>query len=93
MQEMKSGGITLSQYRGGTYDTRNFLKQANPDLKDRRWGHAAIGWAYGQNKLKSGASFDSSTHEAKLDKGHADINRLLGSNYTGSFLVSLVTVI
>lgn len=85
MQEMKSGGITLSQYRGGTYDTRNFLKQANPDLKDRRWGHAAIGWAYGQNKLKSGASFDSSTHEAKLDKGHADINRLLGSNYTGSF--------
>ena len=29
------------------------LKQANPDLKDRRWGHAAIGWAYGQNKLKS----------------------------------------
>lgn len=85
MQEMKSGGITLSQYRGGTYDTRNFLKQANPDLKDRRWGHAAIGWAYGQNKLKSGASFNSSTHEAKLDKGHADINRLLGSNYTGSF--------
>lgn len=85
MQEMKSGGITLGQYRGGTYDTRNFLKQANPDLKDRRWGHAAIGWAYGQNKLKSGASFDSSTHEAKLDKGHADINRLLGSNYTGSF--------
>lgn len=85
MQEMKSGGITLSQYRGGTYDTRNFLKQADPDLKDRRWGHAAIGWAYGQNKLKSGASFDSSTHEAKLDKGHADINRLLGSNYTGSF--------
>lgn len=85
MQEMKSDGITLSQYRGGTYDTRNFLKQANPDLKDRRWGHAAIGWAYGQNKLKSGASFDSSTHEAKLDKGHADINRLLGSNYTGSF--------
>lgn len=85
MQEMKSGGITLGQYRGGTYDTRNFLKQANPDLKDRRWGHAAIGWAYGQSKLKSGASFDSSTHEAKLDKGHADINRLLGSNYTGSF--------
>lgn len=85
MQEMKSGGITLGKYRGGTYDTRNFLKQANPDLKDRRWGHAAIGWAYGQNKLKSGASFDSSTHEAKLDKGHADINRLLGSNYTGSF--------
>lgn len=85
MQEMKSGGITLSQYRGGTYDTRNFLKQADPDLKDRRWGHAAIGWAYGQNKLKSGASFNSSTHEAKLDKGHADINRLLGSNYTGSF--------
>lgn len=85
MQEMKSGGITLSQYRGGTYDTRNFLKQANPDLKDRRWGHAAIGWAYGQNKLKSGASFNSATHEAKLDKGHADINRLLGSNYTGSF--------
>lgn len=85
IQEMKSGGITLSQYRGGTYDTRNFLKQADPDLKDRRWGHAAIGWAYGQNKLKSGASFDSSTHEAKLDKGHADINRLLGSNYTGSF--------
>lgn len=85
MQEMKSGGITLGQYRGGTYDTRNFLKQANPDLKDRRWGHAAIGWAYGQNKLKSGASFNSATHEAKLDKGHADINRLLGSNYTGSF--------
>lgn len=85
MQEMKSGGITLGQYRGGTYDTRNFLKQANPDLKDRRWGHAAIGWAYGQNKLKSGASFNSATHEAKLDKGHADINRLLGSNYTESF--------
>ncbi|OOR84929.1 hypothetical protein B0180_02035 [Moraxella canis] len=85
MQEMKSGGITLSQYRNGTYDTRNFLKQANPDLKDRRWGHAIIGWAYSQSKLKSGASFNSSDHEAKLDQGHADINRLLGSNYSGSF--------
>lgn len=84
MSEIKQGDITFKKYKGSNYATPNFLSEANPDRNDHKWGHAIIGWAYGQSVLKSGKKFDSKAHEAKLYAGTNRINELLGSNIASS---------
>lgn len=82
MEEIKSGKYTLNRYRKGIYASENFLKEANPDRNDHRWGHAIIGWAYGQTKLKNGNSFNDKPHIAKLNNGYKTITDLLGGYST-----------
>lgn len=76
-EEMESG-----QYKG----LGNFMENKNVDSETaaKQLGKGYIKWAYGQDKLRSGKSFDWRSHDTRRAGYYNQLEGILGSNTSGT---------